>query len=206
VLTAHRFTAWRGERQVFGPVSFSVGAGEALVLTGANGSGKSSLLRAIAGLLPRTDGELRWRNKAVLDDPEAYRGEIAFLGHSDAIKPALTAAENLSFWIPWSGGRASEIGAALARVGLQPLADLPARFLSAGQRRRLALARALAQPAALWLLDEPSNGLDRAAVAALEAALNAHLAAGGTLVLATHVPVALTKSSTLDLDASPDRS
>jgi heme exporter protein A len=177
---------------VFSGLSFHLSEGEALVLTGPNGSGKSSLLRLVAGLVPTFSGTLEWTGAP---------GSIAYLGHQDAVKPTLTARETLRFWGAVAGAApdAAAIGAALAAVGLDGLDDLPCRYLSAGQRRRLALARLELGRAELWLLDEPTLGLDIASVARLEARLAQHRAAGGIVMLATHVPLALDDARELAL-------
>jgi heme exporter protein A len=193
----------RGERLVFEHLSFRAAAGEALLLTGPNGSGKSSLLRLMAGLLRPESGTLAWGDLAVRDDPEAHRARIHYLGHLDAIKPALTVGENLAFYAALRGHRADAgaIPHALACLDLERLADTPARFLSQGQRRRAALARLLAAPAPLWLLDEPTLALDDASLARLGTVLSDHLAHGGYLVAATHAPIAVKAARRLDLAA-----
>jgi heme exporter protein A len=189
----------RGERLVFAGLSFALAAGDALLVTGANGSGKSSLLRLAAGLLRPAAGALRWHGAAIAADPEAHRARICYVGHQDPVKPLLSLGENLCFWARLRGAPESAADAALERFGLAPLAALPARLLSAGQKRRLNLARLLLGPAPLWLLDEPSLGLDRDAVAALEAALADQRAGGGIVLLATHLPLALPGAVGLDL-------
>ncbi|MCC6467791.1 MAG: heme ABC exporter ATP-binding protein CcmA [Alphaproteobacteria bacterium] len=191
----------RGGRAVFAGINFALGAGDALALTGPNGSGKSSLLRVMAGLLPPAAGLLRWQGAPVADEPEAHRARLAYLGHLDAVKPALSVGENLAFWIDFHAGDAGSRDAALERFDLLELADLPARYLSAGQRRRLALARIAAVPRPLWLLDEPSTGLDRESIAALEQAIAEHRAGGGIVVLSTHAALDLPGARALDLGA-----
>jgi heme exporter protein A len=192
LLTVDCLACLRGGRMVFSGLSFHLSEGEALVLTGPNGSGKSSLLRLVAGLVPTFSGTLEWTGAP---------GSIAYLGHQDAVKPTLTARETLRFWGAVAGAApdAAAIGAALAAVGLDGLDDLPCRYLSAGQRRRLALARLELGRAELWLLDEPTLGLDIASVARLEARLAQHRAAGGIVMLATHVPLALDDARELAL-------
>ena len=179
--TGHDLLCRRGERMVFRHVSFALSPGGVLLLRGPNGSGKSSLLRLMAGLLRPAAGELRWDGQPIEEDPEGHRRRLAFLGHLDAIKPALSVAENLGFWC---GDGAVE--SALAALGIASLAPLPARFLSAGQRRRLALARIVASGAPLWLLDEPTNALDDEAEAMFAAALAAHRGLGGMAAIALH--------------------
>jgi heme exporter protein A len=199
VFSGHDLCCRRGGRVVFDGLDFALSPGEALVLVGPNGSGKSSLLRLMAGLLPPFLGALRWQGAAIAADAEAHRARLAYLGHLDAVKPALGVAENLRFWIDLAGGNAQALDAALGRFNLADLAAMPARYLSAGQRRRLALARVVAVPKALWLLDEPSTGLDARSVAALEAAIADHRRSGGIVVASTHVPLALDGASSLDL-------
>jgi heme exporter protein A len=203
MLEAQNLACRRGERLVFAGVSFVVPRGGALLLLGPNGSGKSSLLRLLAGLTPAEAGRLLWDGAPVRDDGAAHRARIRFVGHYDAVKPALTVRENLAFWAGLHGAAAAAPEAALGRLGLARLADWPARFLSAGQRRRLALARLLLAPAPLWLLDEPTTGLDRDSVAGVEAALAEHRAAGGLVIASTHVPLGLADAAVLTLGAAP---
>jgi len=179
----------RGGRDVFTELSFSVAAGEALIVTGANGSGKTSLLRIIAGLLRLAAGKLDLAGGPA----DATIGEQAhYLGHQDALKPALTVEENLAFWSRYLGPSTTpNISAALAAVGLDGLADIPSGYLSAGQRRRLSIARLVAAPRPIWLLDEPSAALDGAAQAKLSELMRGHLAGGGIIVAATHAPLGL---------------
>src|SRR5260221_4589032 len=184
----------RGERLVFAGLSFIVPPGGALALTGPNGSGKSSLLRLMAGRAPPETGVLAWDGRPVRDDPAAHRARLHFIGHHDAVKPALTVAETLAFWAGMRGG--SKRTAALERFGLAALAAWPCRLLSAGQRRRLALARLVASPAALWLLYEPLNRLRTDAVADLAAAIAAQRAHGRLVVVSTHGAVALDRGAT----------
>ena len=189
-LLADGVSAFRGERLVLDRVSFGVAAGGALLLLGPNGAGKSTLLRALAGL-KRLDG-----GRVLFDGSEDRAGRLAYLGHQDGIKPGLTAAENLGFAARVSGGDA---GAALDALGLRALAGLPARMLSAGQRRRLALARLAVSKAALWLLDEPTLGVDAASVQAFGDLLAVHRAGGGVVVAATHLPLPLPGAHELNL-------
>jgi heme exporter protein A len=195
----HDLACLRAERLVFAGLDFALNAGGALKIVGPNGSGKSSLLRLMAGLLRPAEGTLRWGGRDPREEPDAFRAELRYLGHQDAVKPALTVAENLEFWAGLQGRRAST-EAALDAFGLGPLARLPGRFLSAGQRRRLALARLVAAPGRLWLLDEPTVGLDHPSVGALEAELARHRAAGGMVAIATHAEIALPGAQELDLE------
>ena len=176
-------------------------AGGALILNGPNGSGKSSLLRILATLLTPAAGRLCWGDAAVADDPAGYRALIHYVGHLDGVKPALNPREMLLFWAALRGAARPAIDAALAAFALDPVADWPCRWLSAGQRRRLALARLIAAPAPVWLLDEPTAGLDSDGEARLVAAITAHRAAGGRVVLATHQPIAIADAATLAVDA-----
>jgi heme exporter protein A len=193
----------RAERLVFKGLSFTLGDGGALRLTGPNGSGKSSLLRVMAGFIRPALGSLTWDGAEVTKDREAHGGRLAFIGHLDAAKPVLTVEESVRFWARLYGAEdpAASTGAALEAFDLKRLADFPVRLLSSGQRRRLALCRLLAAPAKLWLLDEPTTGLDTASVARLEAVIAGHREAGGLVVLATHTEVALPRAETLTLEA-----
>ncbi len=200
-LECRELACLRGERLVFKGISFALAAGEALRLTGPNGSGKSSLLRLLAGLGRPEAGMIAWNGVPVSEDPDAHRARLLFLGHQDAVKPWLTVRENLAFWTALHAAAARAIDPALARVALTPQADLPARYLSQGQRRRLALARFAAIPAPLWLLDEPTTGLDDANVATLEALVAEHCGAGGLAVVSTHLALKLPGGTALALNA-----
>lgn len=178
----------RGGRVVFARLDFRLQAGGALVLAGPNGSGKSSLLRLMAGLTPAAGGRLLWDGDAVADDPAAHRGRLHYVGHLDAVKPALSARETLVVAAGLRGDpdRDAAPEDALAVMGIARLSDVPARYFSAGQRRRLALARLFASKATLWLLDEPRTALDTDAMARLDEAIAAHRAGGGMIVAALH--------------------
>ena len=187
-LTGENLACVRGGRQVFSRLSFSVARGEALVVTGRNGVGKSSLLRCIAGLVRLAGGQLKLDGA----ERETSVGEQAhYLGHQDAAKPSLTVRENLSFWSQYLGAGVAAIEAALEAVDLAPLAGLPAGYLSAGQRRRLSIARLVAAPRPLWLLDEPTSALDVQSQARLAELMRGHLASGGMIVAAAHGPIGL---------------
>jgi heme exporter protein A len=188
----------RGEKLIFRGLDFTLPAGGALVLIGPNGSGKSSLLRLMAGLTPHEAGTLAWSGTDIREDPGAHRARLHFIGHSDALKPVLSAGESLAFWAKMRGTSAA-IEPALARFGLANAANLPCRYLSAGQKRRLALARLIAVPAALWLLDEPLTSLDSDAASQLLAAIVEHRAQGGRVVLSTHAPIELGDAARLSL-------
>jgi heme exporter protein A len=178
----------RGGREVFSGLDFQASSGEALAVTGANGSGKTSLLRMIAGLLTIADGSIGLEDgERELTLPE----QAHYLGHRDALKPALSVIENLAFWRDFLGGEAFDSRASLAAVGLDHAIDLPAAYLSAGQRRRLSIARLLAVRRPIWLLDEAANALDAAGQNMFAALMNDHLARGGLIVAATHIPLGI---------------
>ncbi len=189
MLKAEGLAAFRGERLVFAGLSFAVPVGGALVLAGPNGSGKSTLLRVLAGLCRAEAGELLWDGRAAMADPYEHARRVAYIGHQDAVKPGLTVAENLAFYQCFRTGAATSPHTALAHLGLAELADLPARMLSAGQKRRLALSRLAIGDAPLWLLDEPTLGLDSVALTRFGTMLQAHRDRGGIVVAATHVPL-----------------
>lgn len=197
-LSARDLACERGGRIVFEGVSFSLSRGEALVLTGPNGAGKSSLLRQIAGLLEVAGGEIALTG----GDPERSIGEQAhYVGHLDALKPSMSVAETIRFWTAYLGGNVSNAYAALDELALSALADLPVAYLSAGQRRRVALARLAAVRRPLWLLDEPTVALDAESVGRLRGFMAAHLAGGGLIVAATHLDLGLGTARTLRLGA-----
>jgi heme exporter protein A len=197
MLEARDLACFRGERVVFAGVSFRAGPGAALLLTGANGAGKSSLLRLLAGLLRPEAGALLWEGADALADRAAHARRLRYLSPQDALKPALTVRETLRFGARLHG--CGEPETALEALGLLPLAELPVRLLSTGQRRRLALARLALAPAPLWLLDEPTLGLDAASVARLGALLARHRTQGGAVVAATHLPLPLPGAAELRL-------
>jgi heme exporter protein A len=188
----HALACRRGARLVFEGLDFALEPGNVLLLRGPNGSGKSSLLRLMAGLLQPVAGAFSWAGAPI--EPERHRRRRAFLGHLDAVKPGLTVAENLRFWC---GAGAVEKG--LEAFGIAALARLPARLLSAGQRRRLALARIAGSAAPLWLLDEPGNALDAEAQGLFAATLARHRASGGLAVIALHGEGAPPGAVALDL-------
>ena len=178
----------RGGRDVFRGLDFEACSGEALAVTGPNGSGKTSLLRMIAGLLTMAGGSIGLEGgERELTLPE----QAHYLGHRDALKPALSVLENLSFWRDFLGGAAFDARQSLAAVGLDHAAQLPAAYLSAGQRRRLSLARLLAARRPVWLLDEPTSALDAAGQTMFAALMGDHLSRGGLIIAATHAPLGL---------------
>jgi heme exporter protein A len=181
---------------VFQDLSFSVPAGGALILAGRNGAGKSTLLRMLAGLVRPESGRLLWDGTDALADRVEHGRRVALLGHQDALKPGLTAVENLAFAAALSG---RPVAAALEAMDLEPLADLPARMLSAGQKRRLALARVTLSGAPVWLLDEPTLGLDDLAVERFGTVLTRHRDGGGLIIAATHLALPLSGADTLQL-------
>ena len=192
----------RGERRLFSGLSFTLNTGEAVALTGANGSGKTSLLRAVAGLLRPDAGAIRFDGGAgVVDADEARSGGLHLLGHHDGLKTNRTAREELRFWTLWSGGSDTGIDRAIDALTLTPLLDLDVRKLSAGQRRRVTLGRLIAAPRALWLLDEPMAPLDAANRTRFGALMAEHLAGGGLVLAAVHDPLPV-QTRTVEIGAS----
>ena len=177
----------RGFRNVFSDLNLQLSSGDALALTGPNGAGKSSLLRLLAGLLRPSAGRVALEGDT---DERTIAERAHYLGHLDAFKTALTVGENIEFWIHYLGGE-HDAAPALAAVGLESLEHLPAAYLSAGQRRRLSLARLIAVSRPLWLLDEPASALDSAGQEMLAGLMRAHLARGGMIVAATHGPLGI---------------
>jgi heme exporter protein A len=199
-LCAKDLACERGGRLVFSGLNFAVSAGEALVVTGRNGAGKSTLLRLIAGLLRKSAGRLDLTGGA---DEASVAEQSHYLGHLDAVKPALSVGENLRFWTTYLGApRGAPIEPALEAVDLAPLTDLPAAYLSAGQRRRLSIARLVAVPRPLWLLDEPTSALDTQSQGRLAALMRDHRAGGGMIVAAAHGPIGLDEARELKLGAA----
>jgi heme exporter protein A len=195
-LLGEMLTSIRGGRTLFSGLSFAVEGGEALLLLGPNGAGKTTLIRMIVGLLAPTAGRIS------LDggDAELSLGEQChYVGHLNALKSSLTVGENATFWCRFLGGGLDRIEAALAAFGLAHLRDIPAAYLSAGQKRRLGLARVLLAERPIWLLDEPTVSLDRTAQDMLTGAVDTHVAAGGLVVAATHAPLGFAKSRELHL-------
>lgn len=194
-LQADELTCHRGGREIFRGLSFSLSAGEAMVVTGRNGAGKSSLLRMIAGLVRIAEGRLALLG-GQSDTPLAEQAH--YLGHQDAMKPALSVRENLQFWTEYFG-TGTGVAPALETVDLAPLAGLPAAYLSAGQRRRLSIARLVAVPRTIWLLDEPTSTLDAPSQKKLAELMREHLAGGGMIVAAAHGPIGLERARELKL-------
>ena len=192
-LTSENLACNRGGRVVFSGLNFSLAGGQALEVTGRNGAGKSSLLRMIAGLIHISAGRLALTGgEADATLPE----QSHYLGHQDAVKPSLSVGENLRFWTEFLGNPGA-IEPALEAVDLAPLADLPAAYLSAGQRRRLSIARLVAVQRPLWLLDEPTSALDVQSQDRLAGLMRDHLAGGGMIMAATHGPIGLERAREL---------
>lgn len=187
----------RDGRRVLHDVSFSIGAGEALVLRGPNGAGKTTLLRTIAGYMPPEAGHVRLDGAP----PDAPIGEHChYVGHLNAVKAQLTVTENLDFWRRYLGGTTvSDLDVVLERLGLDGIADVAAAYLSAGQKRRLALARLLVAQRLVWLLDEPTVSLDAEGTATLAAMMGEHCAGGGLVIAATHIDLGVATARELRL-------
>lgn len=201
-LSLSSLTLARGERTLFRDLSVTLSAGEAIALTGANGAGKTSLLRAVAGFIRPETGEIAFHDadRNAIDPGEARAHQVHMLGHLEGLKSARTAREELGFQAGWLGAIHGGVGEAVATLGLKPLLDLEVRKLSAGQRRRLALARLIAAPRALWLLDEPLSPLDTRWREAVGAMMTQHLDGGGLILAAVHDPLPL-PTRALDIGA-----
>ncbi|WP_086643643.1 heme ABC exporter ATP-binding protein CcmA [Acetobacter sp. DsW_063] len=197
-MRVEEISVFRGERLVLDGVSLAMEAGGALLLTGPNGAGKSTLLRVLAGLRKPDSGQILWHGTDAFEDRSMHARHIAYLGHQEALKPGLTLTENLALF-----ARGRPLIPALEAFDLLELRELPVRLLSAGQKRRAALARVVLADAALWLLDEPSLGLDARAVERLGDALETHRRAGGMVIATTHVPLPLPDADVLALPGAP---
>lgn len=200
----------RGGRRVLSGATFSAAPGTFAALRGPNGSGKTTLLRALAGLTPIAEGDARLRSEAgetiaLAEDADAFRQQAILAGHLDAVKPALSVRENLSFWTDFYGADPARIDPALERFGLSALAEEPAGWCSAGQKRRVGLARLAVGGRPIWLLDEPTVSLDAASVEALTALIESHCAAGGVVIAATHQDFAAPERQRIDVSALAGR-
>ncbi|MBC6440698.1 MAG: heme ABC exporter ATP-binding protein CcmA [Rhodospirillales bacterium] len=202
VLEAESLTCERGGRRLFVALSFALEPGEIMVLRGPNGSGKSSLLRLMAGLMPAAEGTLRWHGAETTENPTAWRRAMVFTGHGNPVKPNLSVRENLTFWSGFENGTVA-VDEALDALDLGWLADLPSVMLSAGQQRRLGLARLALRPGGCWLMDEPTVTLDTASVERLHILVARHRQNGGIAVLATHEGIEFEDVRTLTLGRAP---
>jgi len=192
VLEAHDLACTRGDRRLFNELHFTLGSGCALIVEGRNGSGKTSLLRIVCGLLRADHGEVRWRGELIHTVREEYCKDLAYIGHLNGLKAKLTPLENLRIAQTLAATTpCTSPEKALAHMELEPFSRLPCRDLSRGQRRRAALARLLMSRAKLWILDEPLAGIDRLSVDRVEALFREHLDAGGSLILTSHQPLSL---------------
>ena len=196
-LIAENLSGERGGELVFEDIGFSVEDGEGLVVTGPNGSGKSTLLRIVAGFLPAASGGVRIAESGETDPSVAFA--CHYLGHQNAMKTALTVTANLAFWQRFCGEGRLGISEALDAVGLGGIGHLPFGYLSTGQRRRAAIAKLLVSHRPVWLLDEPTAGLDKASEQRFTGLINAHCAAGGIVIAATHLPLGLERARMLEM-------
>jgi heme exporter protein A len=201
MFTATALACSRGERRLFDGLDFHLEPGEWLHVKGENGAGKTTLLRTLVGLSPADEGDVRWRGIDIHDQADDYRRAFVYLGHQSGVKDELTPLENLRLALALDGVEADEtqLLAALLHIGLRGREDLPSRVLSAGQKRRVLLARLLLRPAELWVLDEPLNALDTAGIALLCDMIDRHLDAGGVAVLTSHQPMPLARGKELAL-------
>lgn len=195
-LVAEGLALARGARVLVSDLSFAVDAGTALIVTGPNGVGKTTLLRAVAGLLPASAGTVRLEGAP---QERVVADESHYFGHLNAVKSGLTVEENAGFWCCYLGGARERVGLALDTFGLTALRDIPAGYLSAGQKRRLGLARLLVAQRTIWLLDEPATSLDAASQGVLAGVVNQHLEQGGIVLAATHAPLGIAPTRELML-------
>lgn len=197
-LEAENLAGERGGETIFAGLSFALSEGEALVVTGPNGSGKSTLLRIICGLLQTEAGKVELREDGTV---LPVRAACHYLGHQNAMKPALSVRENLSFWQKFNGAAQAEIDEALEAVDLPGVEHLPFGYLSTGQKRRVSIAKLLVSHRPLWIVDEPTAGLDKASEARFAEIMRGHMREGGMIVAATHIPLGLEGVSALDMAA-----
>ncbi|MBO0764755.1 MAG: heme ABC exporter ATP-binding protein CcmA [Hyphomicrobiaceae bacterium] len=198
-LIGEKLCAKRGGRVLFAKLSFTVDSGRALLAIGPNGAGKTTLLRMLAGFLRPEAGQVRLEGG---DADASIAEQCHYVGHANAVKPSLTVAENAAFWSGFLGGAADRLEVALNTFGLAALRDIPAGYLSAGQRRRAGLMRLLLAERPVWLLDEPTTSLDETAQKVLAGAVNQHLSGGGLVVAATHLPLAFDRAQELPVGLS----
>lgn len=200
-LEARDLTCVRGDKTLFSGLSFQITSGDCLHVRGQNGVGKTSLLRLLTGLSKAESGAVLWNGLPISTEPSTFHRELLFLGHRDALKEELSALENLQMYAALDDVQLSldTALAALWRFGLRGRENLPVHYLSAGQKRRVLMARMLTRQACLWILDEPFNALDSNAVAELESLIAEHLASGGMLVLTSHQAIKLPEVRVLDL-------
>lgn len=200
-LVAENLAVDRGERRIFEGLSFVVPAGTALVVTGPNGAGKSTLIKAIAGFLAQAEGSIRLEGLTGEAAERPLAEHCHYLAHDNALKSQLTVNENLAFWRHFLGAPLASVGDALERVGLPGIGELPAGYLSAGQKRRVAIARLLVTHRPVWLVDEPTAALDKASEKRFGELASEHVGAGGILVAATHQALGLKAHESLDMSA-----
>ncbi len=201
MLSVSHLTCQRGERVLFQDLSFDLSQHHWLQIAGANGAGKTSLLRILAGLTEPAEGSVSWQGKPLKEDRSVFHSQLLYLGHHPALKDELTPLENVLLGLGMEGFRIprSEVVKALKEFGLEGRLHLPARYLSAGQRRRVLLSRLMLRPARLWILDEPFTALDTHATQLLTDLIQSHLARQGMAILTSHQPIGLPSGSTLNL-------
>jgi heme exporter protein A len=201
-LVADNLTGERGGETIFTGITFALAAGGALTVTGPNGSGKSTLLRVLAGLLPAAEGKATLEGGG--EEWPSIPAASHYLGHANAMKTALTVEENLRFWRDFLGHAHLSIDEALEMVGLPDIGHLPYGYLSTGQKRRVAIARMLTSYRPVWLVDEPTAGLDKASEQGFAELMRVHLEDGGIIVAATHLPLDLPNAASLEMGRLPN--
>ncbi|MBL4725261.1 MAG: heme ABC exporter ATP-binding protein CcmA [Rhizobiaceae bacterium] len=199
ILSAENLSAIRGEQTIFSNVSFQLEAGDLLLVTGTNGSGKSTLLRVIAGLLPNFSGKIEFSG-----DDKPLQEQCHYLGHQNSLKPSMSVGENLEFWQKYCSSPDITIDGALEKVNLAGIQDIPAGYLSAGQKRRIAIARLLVTKRPIWLVDEPTAALDANSEKMFAKILQAHLDTGGIAIAATHQPLGMKTAQKLEMKLDMD--
>ena len=202
-LQLNNLACCRGARMLFSGMHLELHPGDAALATGPNGSGKSSLLRVIAGLIPPFAGRIIWNGEDARRSPDNYRSVMRYVGHADALQPTLTVIENLTYWAKIYGcpHDVAALKRGLQSVDLSDLANLPVRILSAGQRRRLSLARAISTGGKIWLLDEPTVALDAQSITNIETAISTFRDQGGIVIASTNAPMSLPSAESIDLNA-----